>query len=448
MQPWQLGAADIVRAVSRGELSVTELVASLLGRIGQLNPTIRAWTTVDAANALASARELDARPREDRPALAGLPMGFKDVIFTAGLRTTASSKVLADYVPEKDAAVVASLRAAGALVLGKQETCEFACGDPSVTLNPWDPARTPGGSSSGSAVAVALGMVPASLGTQTGGSTLRPAAYNGIVGFKSTYGYISNDGVIPLAWSLDHIGLFGRSVADIEVVFGALVPDDSGAAPPSRRKPRLGILRSPLFDSASPESTASLAEVADKLADAGAEVSEVRDPGLLEPIRGLSSAIVAAEAATYHREQFAQSSHLYGPVISSVIERGLRIPAHEYVSAQRQRAAAVRALEEWAGGIEADAFLMLTAPEPAPADLTATGDPRYLVPWTTAGLPAISIPTGISADDLPMAAQLVGRRGSDWRLLDNARWAESVLGFDARPPAWSADVPHGEEASR
>ena len=325
MQPWQLGAADVVRAVSRGELSVTELVASLLGRIGQLNPTIRAWTTVDAANTLASARQLDARPREDRPALAGLPMGFKDVIFTAGLRTTASSKVLADYVPEKDAAVVASLRAAGALVLGKQETCEFACGDPSVTLNPWDPARTPGGSSSGSAVAVALGMVPASLGTQTGGSTLRPAAYNGIVGFKSTYGYISNDGVIPLAWSLDHIGLFGRSVADIEVVFGALVPDDSGAAPPSRRKPRLGILRSPLFDSASPESTASLAEVADKLADAGAEVSEVRDPGLLEPIRELSSAIVAAEAATYHREQFAQASHLYGPVISSVIGRGLRI---------------------------------------------------------------------------------------------------------------------------
>jgi Asp-tRNA(Asn)/Glu-tRNA(Gln) amidotransferase A subunit family amidase len=447
VQPWQLGAADVVRAVSRRELSVTELVTSLLDRISLLNPTIRAWTTVDAGTALAYAQELDARPQDGRPRLNGLPMGFKDVIHTAGLPTTASSRALADFIPEQDAAVVASLRAAGALILGKLETCEFANGDPSVTLNPWNPGCTPGGSSSGSAVAVALGMVPASLGTQTGGSTLRPAAYNGIVGFKPTYGFISNDGVIPLSWSLDHVGLFGRSVADVEVVFGPLVPDDSDESAPAGRKPRLGILRSPLFDSASPQSTASLAEVVDKLTDAGAEVREVQDPGLLEPMRAISSTVVAAEAATYHRDQYARVGHLYGPKISETVRRGLQIPAYEYVSAQRQRAHAVRALEEWVEGVEADALVMLTAPAPAPADLTSTGDPSYLVPWTTAGLPAVSIPTGISADGLPMAAQFVGRRGADWRLLDTAHWAESVLGFDARPPARFSAVPHGKETS-
>ena len=159
MQPWQLGAADVVQAVARGELSVTELVTSLLDRIGQLNPAYRAWVTVDAGPALARARELDARPRDaqpraGQPALTGLPMGFKDVIHAAGLRTTASSKALTDFVPDRDAAVVARLRAAGALVLGKLETCEFANGDPSVTLNPWNPSRTPGGSSTGSAAAV------------------------------------------------------------------------------------------------------------------------------------------------------------------------------------------------------------------------------------------------------------------------------------------------------
>jgi Asp-tRNA(Asn)/Glu-tRNA(Gln) amidotransferase A subunit family amidase len=451
MQPWQLGAADVVRAVARGELSVTELVTSLLDRIGQLNPTYRAWVTVDAGPALAVAQELGARPRdaqlrEGHPALTGLPMGFKDVIQTAGLRTTASSKALTDFVPEQDAAVVASLRAAGALVLGKLETCEFANADPSVTLNPWNPACTPGGSSSGSAVAVALGLVPASLGTQTGGSTLRPAAYNGVVGFKPTYGRISNDGVIPLAWSLDHIGFFGRSVADVEIVFESLVPGKAGEQGPAGRKPRLAIVRSPLFDSATPESAASLARVAGQLAEAGAEVRETRDPGLLEPLRGISPTVIAAEAATYHREQYARVGHLYGPKISATVERGLRIPAHEYVAAQRQRAVLVQALEEWAAGTEADALLMLTVPGPAPADLAATGDPAYLSPWTTAGFPAISIPTAISADGLPLAAQLVGRRGCDWRLLETARWAESVIGFAARPPAWFA-VPPGEETN-
>jgi aspartyl-tRNA(Asn)/glutamyl-tRNA(Gln) amidotransferase subunit A len=184
------------------------------------------------------------------------------------------------------------------------------------------------------------------------------------------------------------------------------------------------------------------------LADAGAEVREVSEPGLLEPMRAICTTVIAAEAATYHREQYARVGHLYGPKISATVERGLRIPAHEYVSAQRRRAAAVRALEEWSANIEADAFVTLTVPAPAPADLTSTGDPSYLVPWTVAGLPAVSIPTGISACGLPMAAQLVGRRGCDWRLLEVARWAESVTGFDARPPAWQAGDPAGQQASR
>ena len=441
MQPWQRGAADVVTAVARSELSVTELVTSLLDRIGQLNPAYRAWVTVDAGPALARARELDARPRDaqpraGQPALTGLPMGFKDVIHTAGLRTTASSKALTDFVPDRDAAVVARLRAAGALVLGKLETCEFANGDPSVTLNPWNPARTPGGSSSGSAVAVALGLVPASLGTQTGGSTLRPAAYNGVVGFKPTYGAISNEGVIPLAWSLDHIGLFGRAVADVEVVFASLVPGKAVEPGPAGRKPRLAVVRSPLFDSATPESAASLGAVAGQLSDAGAEIREVRDPGLLEPLRAVSPTVIAAEAATYHREQYARVGQLYGPKISALVERGLRIPAHEYIAVQRQRAALVQTLEEWAAGTGADALLMLTVPGPAPADLTATGDPSYLSPWTTAGFPSVSIPTGLSADGLPLAVQLIAQPAREDVLLALAAQLEV-----AQP--WAGRVPPG-----
>lgn len=451
VEPWQLGASEVVAAVAARELGAVELVTSLLDRIASLDPGLHVWATVDGDRALTRARALDARAGTQPGPLAGLPVGLKDVILTAGLRTTASSKALADFVPDASATVVTQLEAADAIVLGKLETCEFACGDPSVVVNPWDGSRTPGGSSSGSAVAVALGMVPSSLGTQTGGSTLRPAAYNGVVGFMPTLGAISNRDVIPLAWTMDHIGLYGRSVADVELLLGPLdaydaadpssLPRPPGVetrrARPDVHRPSIGLVRSRHLDTASPENAAQVDATATLLAAAGAEVREVALDDVLEPMLPISATIMTAEAAWQHEERFAARGELYGPVIAGMVERGLALPVTAYVQAQRDRVLATRALEARVVVAGVDVLLMPTAPSIAPADLTTTGDASYLVPWTTAGLPAISLPTGLSPEGMPTAVQLVGRRWGDWSLLSSARWAEAAIGFDARPPQWS-----------
>ena len=234
-EPHQLTIAQAATEIAARRLTSQKLVEDLLSRIDKLDSRLKAWVTVDAEGALESAQALDRELEERGPRshLHGIPLGIKDIYYTAGLKTTACSKILADFTPSYDAASVARLREAGAIILGKTVTTEFASGDPPPTLNPWRAAHTPGGSSSGSAVAVAARMCPGAMGSQTGGSILRPAAYNGIVGFKPTFGRISCFGVIPLAWSLDTIGPMVNSVEDAAIMLQHLAgydPRDSGCA--------------------------------------------------------------------------------------------------------------------------------------------------------------------------------------------------------------------------
>lgn len=423
---------------------------SLIERSERLDPELRVWVTLDAANAVAAAQELDnATGCLASLPLAGVPIGLKDVIYTKGLRTTASSRALASFVPDFDATVTKRVRAVGAVVLGKLETSEFAAVDPSVSRNPWNLEHTPGGSSSGSAAAVASGIVPVSIGSQTGGSTLRPAAYCGVVGMKPTYGLVSVHGLIPLAPSFDHMGIFGRSVQDVELVLGAVAghdPQDPAsdasqsdgfeASSTLTAPPVFGVLRSAFIDTATPQTLRDIQDVTAKLEAAGAQVRDVRLEEVTAALSDVFLHMFFAEAAAEHEERFARLGNLYGPGITGVIEHGLAQPATAYVRAQRSRVSLMRRLDEAHQQAEVDVFLSPSTPAPAPRDLSTTGDASYLVPWSTAGLPAISLPTKISPEGLPMAIQLVGGRWRDAQLLSIAKWTEAVLGFDAHPPGW------------
>jgi len=450
-QPWQLGASDLVTAVRKGELSPVEIVDSLLQRCAQLDGDIRAWVTMDGERAreraLSLTKRIATRP-DELGALVGVPVGLKDVIYTAGLLTTASSRSLADFVPDYDAAATERLRDADAVILGKLHTAEFACADAPPTRNPWNLQHTPGGSSSGSGAAVAAGMLPVALGTQTVGSTLRPAMFNGIVGYKPTYGLVSNHGVIPLAWTFDHVGILARGVEDVEIVLAALVghdPRDPASVVDAAQRfrtervartdaPRIGLVRDFFLSTCEPDVLDGLERTAAQFTAAGAQVEEVGLPPSFSSISKTMQIILKAETAAYHREAFATRGELYGPKISTLIDEGMRLSAAEYVGAVRERPALVAELEQWLSGF--DALLTPTAPAPAPRNLSITGDASFLAPFSFAGLPAVSIPTGLNTWGLPLGAQLVGARWRDRALLATAAWCESAVGFSAHPPSW------------
>ena len=333
-------------------------------------------------------------------------------------------------MPATDATAVARLRAAGAIIVGKTHTTQFAFRDPAPTRNPWNPDHTPGGSSAGSAAAVAARMVPVALGTQTVGSVLRPAAYCGVVGYKGTHGAVPVDGVIPLAWSYDHVGVFARSVRDIALAFGVLSGESVriGAA---ARPPRIA-LAGELIAAAQPEVAAHVSAVADALARAGATVTEVKLPASFAELRARGQVVVEAEAATYHAENFARHADDYAPGIAAGIRAGLVHPATAYVAAHRAR---LRFRDEVTELIEAhDALLAPVAPSTAPAGLGSTGDASLCAPWSWTGLPAIALPSGLDDHDLPHAVQLVQAAGADGHLLGVAAWSERVLAFNAAPP--------------
>lgn len=450
VEPWQLGAVDAVQLIKSKELSPLELTESLLSRIAAVDDELRAWVTVDAEGAKKTATSLGERlAKGDNLAPAGgLPVGIKDVIHVEGLRTTASSKVLQDFVAAEDATCITALRRGDANILGKVHTAEFACADPSPTRNPWNHEHTPGGSSSGSAAAVAAATVPAALGTQTGGSTLRPAAYNGIVGLKPSYGMISNRGVIPLAWSLDHIGILTRSVGDAALLLATLAgydvldPASSVRAdsydPPIldlETAPVIGLITTMFLEICEPEMYAHTREVASKLEAQGAEVREITLAPSYERIAPTMLQIMRGEVCAYHREQFAAKKDLYGPKLSAIIEEGSHAMASDYVTAARERFSVVADLERALQGV--DVALTPATPAPAPRNTTHTGDAVFQSPWAYSGMPSMALPSGVNQWGLPLAIQLVGHRFGDADLIRAAHWCEAVLGFNSHPPCWT-----------
>lgn len=432
-----------------GKLSATEVVSAALDRIDQTDGVLQAWETVDRDGALTQANAADeavARGETLGP-LHGVPVGIKDIIATSGIRTSMGSPIYADNIPTQDAAVVARLKGAGAIVLGKTVTVEFAMSDPPRTLNPWNREHTPGGSSSGSAVAVASGHCPAALGTQTAGSVNRPAAYNGVTGFKPTYGLVSRRGVFPVSWTLDTVGWMTRTVTDAAVLLDVLCGYDPADSASVRSKdagtfaaslsehidaPKLGIISGDIERKATTEMQAHMFELIELLRQGGNWVELFDLPFSYLYIRDAKLAIDSAETYQVHRQTFSERADDYGPGAREKIETGALIPADAYLQSQRLRRQFRREMDESLAAM--DALIMPAAMGPAPKDLSTTGDPAYYSPWTTAGLPCITIPTGLSRSGMPLGVQLVGRGHDDLRLLRAAKWVEERVGYQPKLP--------------
>lgn len=434
-------AAEAARRIRSGALSPSNLLASCLKRIDAVEPVLKAWVLLDrdAASRVAVQRDIEAREGRFMGPLHGVPVALKDIYDAAGLVTTSGVGAWGHRRAAADAASVARLRAAGAVILGKVTTTPFALRDPTATGNPWNPAHTPGGSSSGSAASVGARMVPLALGTQTVGSVLRPAAYCGTVGFKPTHGRISAAGVTPLAWSLDHVGVLCRSVEDaalaLAVMAGhdpadshsaAMAVDDYVGAIAAPVAPRIGVLR-PLIDRADPANAAQIGQTIEALRAAGAHVEDAPLAASFEGLHAAGDTVSRAEAAAFHRDLYARHAADYPKHIGEAVKAGQAITAVDYLAAQARR----RAFRTDMGAVahRYDALVSPTAAGPAPKGLESTGDPYFCAPWSFAGMPSISLPTGLAPDGLPYAIQLSGAPWGEARLLAAAAWCERVIGF-------------------
>ncbi len=424
----------LVSQIKERRLRTSEIVATCLERIERLEPRLQAWAFLDADASRREAERLDRLADEGTLLpLHGVPMGVKDIVDVAGMPTVAGFAPFRSRIAREDAPIVARLRALGAVILGKTHTTQFAFADPAPTANPWNPERTPGGSSSGSGAAVAARMVPLAIGTQTAGSVLRPAAYCGVVGFKPSYGWFTTGGVIPLAWSLDHLGLIACTARDAALTYVALLEQraDFSFKP---QPPRL-LLLTDFLDRSEPAVLTHLQEVVQALRDAGATVEERRLPVDLDLLLAVHHVLMTTEAAAVHRENLARYREHYGPRLRAAAETGLLVPAALELHARRLRARLARVIDELLG--QADAALLPTVPAPAPGRET-TGDRSFQAVWTLCGTPSISLPSGLSPDGLPLAIQLVARQGHDRGLLQVAAWSERVLPRLPEPPVAAA----------
>ena len=446
-QPFELTARQAAQAITERRLTPVELAESVLGRIEALEPSLQAWVYLDREAVLTDAREKAAAQDrgESLGPLHGVPVGLKDIYYTAGIPTTACSKVYADFVPEYDGTTVRLLKEAGAIILGKTVTTEFACMDPSPTFNPWDAACTPGGSSSGSAVSVAARMCPAALGSQTVGSVLRPASYNGVVGFKPSFGRVSRYGVVPVSWTLDTVGWMTRSVEDAALLLQVMAGYDdadmvsrSEAVPDylagvnNPRAPRIGVLRQFFNDNADAETAAHTDAMVQKLAAAGAPVQELPLPDSMNTAIQDQQTIMAVEAASFHQPMYQRQAEDYQPKLREMIGRGLGIDAVTYSLAKERRRQFVTDMRKLAQRV--DVLLTPSTPQPAQPDRTNTGNTMFQGPWTSCGLPTITLPSGLSQSGLPLGIQLAGGFLHESGLLAAAAWCERVLGVELEPP--------------
>ena len=421
-----------VEAIRRGTITPEELVEFCLERIRRFERQVQAWVSVDEEGSRREAKrltDLASRGQLVGP-LHGIPLGIKDIIDVAGWPTKCGSPLRGNRIAETDADVVQKLRDAGAIILGKTVTTEFASFDPPPTRNPWNLERTPGGSSSGSAAAVALEMCAAAIGTQTGGSIVRPASFCGVVGFKPSFGAVPVRGIEPLSWHMDHPGPIARTVEDATVLFQVLRRN----APPTEAivKPPTLIRITGFFDQRADESVRrTFSEAVERLQAANIHSESPGDLGIdFAAILASHRTIMAVEAAEHHREAFAQAPDKFGPRIRSLIEEGLRTNVIDYAAALRHQALLQSDLSSLlkAGSV----WIMPSTTTPAPA-IDTTGDPAFNSLWSIAGMPEVTIPCGLSKDGLPCGIQFVGAAGSDLHLLSVAAVCEAILGFQERP---------------
>jgi Asp-tRNA(Asn)/Glu-tRNA(Gln) amidotransferase A subunit family amidase len=432
-------AADALRA---GGLTPLELLDCCLERVDQFEEKVRAWVFVDREGARKQAERLTAELKRGygRGPLHGIPIAVKDIFDVFDWPTAAGSKLWASSIARQDCPVVAKLRQAGAVLMGKTVTTAYASFDPPATRNPWDLTKTPGGSSSGSAAAVACGMCLGALGSQTGGSITRPAAYCGVSGIKPTYGRINVEGVVPLAPSMDHVGLIAGCVKDLaillqvladangRVIDGSPVPDADDyvtALDEAADGLEVGRFRGLFEDKMEPPMRRALDEAVRQLRAKGLTIWDFPLPASFSEVTQRHQIVMAVEAATYHEPRFRRHPDDYPPRIRSLIEEGLACSAAEYArTKEHQGRLKIDIVESFLDG--RSVAITPAAPGPAP-DADTTGLPTFNSPWSYTGLPTVCLPIGWTDDGLPLGLQLIGRPWEEAELLQTAAWCERAI---------------------
>ena len=438
-----LGLCQASEMLATGAVSARELVDDCLSRIESFDSGIHAWAWLDPEHARRQADRLDDERRRGRTPgrLHGVPVGIKDIIDTAMIPTEHGFPLFEGRIPRANARLVDKLQQQGAVIMGKTVTAALATLMPGKTTNPHNPAHTPGGSSSGSAAAVAAFMVPGAVGTQTNGSVIRPAAFCGTVGYKPSYGLISRTGVLRQSPFLDQVGVFTRHVEDAALLAGEMMgadPQDaatagSGAVPPlldiCRSEPpvipRFAFLRTSRWEQLDDSSKAGLLEVVDALGDRVTEVT--MGPAFDSAWQALDT-VNAAEMATWYGPIHDRGSRFFQPSVEDMMTRGKEITARDYINAMESRPLLVGILDEFFE--EYDAIIAPSAPGEAPRGLETTGNPVFSTPWTFFGVPALTLPLLQGDSGLPVGVQLVGQFRDDARLLRTARWVMRTLGGD------------------
>jgi Asp-tRNA(Asn)/Glu-tRNA(Gln) amidotransferase A subunit family amidase len=429
---YRFSLVDAVRRMASGELSSEKYVRGLLLRVREVDDAVGAWAWLDPQEAINRARECDARIRAGRlpGGLQGVPVGVKDIIYTRGIPTSMGSPIYANWVPEQNAEVLDRLHTAGAYALGKTVTTEFAFLVPSQTRNPWNPAHTPGGSSSGSAAAVATGMAPVAIGTQTNGSMIRPAAFCGVVGYKPGKGVLSTEGILPFSPSLDQPGVFARSVEDAGLLVAHLAHSRWTISPQIsalKHAPRLVATRTPVWHLASEDQRNRFSMDVAGLRESGAVVDEVELPSSFNDAHKVHRIIMLYEAASASRAVRQQHAGRLSEFLRKALEEGDRIGNSEYERAIKKQEALQRDFSRFTD--DYDAVVTPPAAGEAPASLDTTGDPSFCTIWTLLGVPAIVIPTGLGSHNMPMGLQIIGNQGESNHLLATSMWCERQLPF-------------------
>ncbi|UCE31394.1 MAG: amidase [Burkholderiales bacterium] len=452
IDPTRVSALELARLLREGVLGAVESTRAFLARIDEVEPEVQAWAHLDPEHALKQAEELELNRSMGRPIgpLYGVPVGVKDIIDAHGLPSEDGTVLHAGRRPIDDATVVTRLREAGAIILGKTVTTELATFSPGKTRNPWNAEHTPGGSSSGSAAAVAAGMVPLAIGTQTNGSVIRPAAYCGVVGFKPTFGQISRFRILAQSRALDQVGVFARTVgeaawlAELLTGFDENDPDTRLAARPdwlevARQEPpmppRLAMAPTPIWSQAEPDTREAFEELHAMLNErlAGDEDRTEGEPSVpwIELAEAFGQAwechrlIHESDLAHHLRQEYDRGRDQLSATLCQQIERGRTIAAVDYLLARERAAGMARLLDEYLE--DYDAFVTPATAGTAPAGLESTGSPAFCTLWTLAGLPAITLPLMRGGNGLPLGVQLVGARGNDGRLLRTARWLSELV---------------------
>jgi Asp-tRNA(Asn)/Glu-tRNA(Gln) amidotransferase A subunit family amidase len=418
--PNRLSATEAVLRMAQKRLKARDLVEACLDRIEAREGQVHAWEALDAEGARKRADVLDKRSRSAGP-LHGIPLAVKDIIATRTMPTTCGSPIYRDHVVGKDAASVTQLVKAGAIVLGKSVTTEFAGGHAGKTHNPHNLRHTPAGSSSGSAAAVADFMAPVGYGTQTAGSVIRPGAFNGVVAYKGSYGWADMTGIKPYA-TLDTLGFFAREANDLALIRAAY---GHAAADPPTQVPRIGLLRTPWWELAEPYNRKNIEEAARALRAAGARVREWTAPDSWAGLMQAQHRIMTREATQSYARERARFSHLFSPIMQGVMVEGDAVSRRQYADAKKRKRVALGQLDEaWQ---KFDLLLAPSARGEATSGLGNTGDPIFNRYLTLLGTPCIALPFNTGPFGLPLSVQLIGPRGKDDQLIAWARWAERKL---------------------